>query len=413
MRVGYISRRRSYERGPLQRFSRRFGIVWTRHWDGRLGATDRMRGLRSVLETRSRGPTQDGVSATDYLNDDIWVAVGRFLPPRDAVKLAKAFRAGRDAWSHRWRGRSVEEIRAMFSEEFMSVKDKATVTLKVTMSRSNEEEIDCFAVGMTLGFMEHIHRISFVGAGVFGASAVGRALANGAMANLVELRLNANKIGDPGTTALCGALPCGAMANLQELWLNDNGAGDAGATSVAEALSKGAMANLRVLSLQNNEIGDAGLAQLADATCKSKGALALLRKLRLANNRIGDAGARALADAAALGAMARLESLRLDNNQIGDEGVSALAKVLAHGRLNCVAREKSPEGAGTKFEKSRLGWRCRHCRQTKSHHSKGAWAFCRAITTTGNLASSETDARLQIALLKTALRRRMSIHPHW
>ena len=63
----------------------------------------------------------------------------------------------------------------------------------------------------------------------------------------------------PGTW---DSVAIGAMANLRELELRDNEIGDAGITALAQACASGAMANLTVLHLLQNKITDDGFATL-------------------------------------------------------------------------------------------------------------------------------------------------------
>ena len=91
----------------------------------------------------------------------------------------------------------------------------------------------------------------------------------------------------------------------QGLALYNNKIGDAGVTALAKACAGGALAQLETLSLRDNQIGDAGIEALAKA-CAS-GALPQCTRLQLAGNQIGDAGIIALADACAMGAMAQLK----------------------------------------------------------------------------------------------------------
>jgi Ran GTPase-activating protein (RanGAP) involved in mRNA processing and transport len=126
----------------------------------------------------------------------------------------------------------------------------------------------------------------------------------------------------------------GALANVRELTLSGNAIGDAGCAALADAAGKGALANLKELHLYNNQIGDAGCAALADAA--GKGALPNLQTLELSGpdggrGGIGDAGLTALA--CAKGALANLTTLWLPHNQIGDEGMIKFSEALGKGAL--------------------------------------------------------------------------------
>ena len=65
-------------------------------------------------------------------------------------------------------------------------------------------------------------------------------------AQLRQLKLDGNQIGDKGLEALSGALATGAMPQLRELRLNNNKIGDAGVEALAKAAATGAMAQLLV-----------------------------------------------------------------------------------------------------------------------------------------------------------------------
>ena len=73
-------------------------------------------------------------------------------------------------------------------------------------------------------------------------------------------------------------------------------------------------AQLRQLKLDGNQIGDKGLEALSGAL--ATGAMPQLRELRLNNNKIGDAGVEALAKAAATGALPRLKEIWVDNKHM-------------------------------------------------------------------------------------------------
>ena len=52
------------------------------------------------------------------------------------------------------------------------------------------------------------------------------------------------------------AVASGALANLEQIYLEDNQIGDVGMSSLSEALAKGSMADLEVLGFDKNQIGD-------------------------------------------------------------------------------------------------------------------------------------------------------------
>jgi len=152
-----------------------------------------------------------------------------------------------------------------------------------------------------------------------GASAIGRALRQGAGARLERLDLTGNRIGDDGAKAVAGAMR--SAARLEGVALGGNGIGDVGAAAVASALG---LAGLASLSLERNRVGDAGAEALAAALPLAKG----LSELNLMQNAVGTRGALALASA--LERVARNGEPFLlgltKNPAIGEEGLEALAK---------------------------------------------------------------------------------------
>ena len=76
----------------------------------------------------------------------------------------------------------------------------------------------------------------------------------------------------------------GALANLEELYLHRNKIGDAGMGALAGACASGGLANLKILYLHRNKIGDDGITALADALESSSGALALCQRIVLSGS---------------------------------------------------------------------------------------------------------------------------------
>jgi uncharacterized protein (TIGR02996 family) len=114
--------------------------------------------------------------------------------------------------------------------------------------------------------------------------------------------------------AILAPLASPNLANLTQLVLFNNGLGDAGTRTLALAPL---LARLTALTLCCNEIGSAGLAALA-----SSPHLARLTHLDLDGNNIGSEGVQALACSSCLG---RLRSLNLAFNPIADAAALALA----------------------------------------------------------------------------------------
>ena len=150
-------------------------------------------------------------------------------------------------------------------------------------------------------------------------------------ANLNELHLHSNKIGDSGMTAIA-TCTSGDMGKLQKLYLGNNQIGDPGARALATAIGMGALKMLQVLGLSINQISDSGMAALASAVTVTDG-LANLEELYLYTNRIGDSGVKALACAIGTGTLANLEWVYISDNEIGNDGIQALAASVASGAL--------------------------------------------------------------------------------
>jgi hypothetical protein len=72
------------------------------------------------------------------------------------------------------------------------------------------------------------------------------------MANIVELWLDGNQIGDVGLTAFADAVRSGALASLTELDLASNNIGDAGVKDCSEAFSSGALPTLQFVFAGGN-----------------------------------------------------------------------------------------------------------------------------------------------------------------
>ena len=123
----------------------------------------------------------------------------------------------------------------------------------------------------------------------------------------------------------------GSMANLQELFLAGNQIGDAGMQAFADAIGKGSIGALEYLNLAVNEIGDAGLQALAGVI--GNGSMGALERLGLSSNQIGDAGLQSLAGAIGNGSLRALTYLDLEHNQIGDPGMIEFSRSIAIGSM--------------------------------------------------------------------------------
>ena len=75
------------------------------------------------------------------------------------------------------------------------------------------------------------------------------------LANLKQLRLNKNQIGDEGMKTFSGAITMGALANLEELSLMGNQIGDAGMIEFSRLITSGALASLQTLYVDDGPLG--------------------------------------------------------------------------------------------------------------------------------------------------------------
>jgi hypothetical protein len=133
------------------------------------------------------------------------------------------------------------------------------------------------------------------------------------LAQLTILRLD-----NVGMTHIAGdaIAETAQLANLTELYLHHDRLGDEGVTGVVWRACR--MFELRVLSLVGQQMGDVGAMSLSD--------LEGLRALYLDENRIKDAGMIAIAHARGLAGLERLGLY--GNKQIGPEGLGSLLRRL-------------------------------------------------------------------------------------
>src|SRR5690606_14509536 len=127
--------------------------------------------------------------------------------------------------------------------------------------------------------------------GIEGATAIGKALANGAPLKTLSLSYNPQTFSKKEAVL---ALAAGLAVNssLTALYLSHNQISDEGATTIASLLTSPS-SKLRVLDLSFNLIASAGGKALAEMTRSNPA----LRSLILNNTRIEGEGAKALADA--------------------------------------------------------------------------------------------------------------------
>lgn len=108
---------------------------------------------------------------------------------------------------------------------------------------------------------------------------------SGALAQLTELELHYNRIGDAGVTALASACAGGALAQLTRLELQSNLIGDAGVAALASACARGAVPKCKVnagkyIGLYGNPASEKAMQAVQDAI-KNRSIAARQRVLQL------------------------------------------------------------------------------------------------------------------------------------
>jgi hypothetical protein len=142
------------------------------------------------------------------------------------------------------------------------------------------------------------------------------------------------RVGLTDAAWLRGALlpPCRGVpaAQLQELYLYYNQIGNEGMTSFSAALVSGAMAQLEKLGLYKNWIGSEGM--VAFSTALASRALSQLTDLNLSDNGIGAKAMASFMKEIGYGAMAKVTSLNLNGSDVGAIE-SQLIAALAGGKM--------------------------------------------------------------------------------
>ena len=129
-----------------------------------------------------------------------------------------------------------------------------------------------------------LQQLNLCGCGIDDAGAV--ALAQVAMENLTHLRLSDNNISDQGIKSFASSINRGTLANLEELWLYCNSIGDLGIVSLSDAIAaEGAMTNLKTVYLQRNPFGDVGMQAFASAI--ASGSLVSLESIAVGKSHEG------------------------------------------------------------------------------------------------------------------------------
>lgn len=140
------------------------------------------------------------------------------------------------------------------------------------------------------------------------------------MAQLTELYLSRNRIGDLGFTSFSSAIGCEAtgssggtspsfnLKNLTKLSVNHNRVGDEGIKAFTCAIANGALPQLSVLRLEGNMISDDGIEFFSYIVGRHvPDCLRSVTKLYLHQHQMGDKGAKALATAITSGALSSLK----------------------------------------------------------------------------------------------------------
>ena len=162
-------------------------------------------------------------------------------------------------------------------------------------------------------------------------------------------------MGDQGCAALAGAAP--SLAQLDELWLSNNRIGDGGAAALFAALGAGALPTIGDLRLQYNELGDASQRGLTASLCT--GALGRAWYLGLSNNGFGDAALSELADAIAEGALPRLEFVTVEGGSTSaahEQRLHGTPRAHPSAAVTSAPRDEDGESqsGGTRHERTRL-----------------------------------------------------------
>lgn len=165
-----------------------------------------------------------------------------------------------------------------------------------------------------------------------GMNAFVTAINQGTLANLKNLSLSNNIIGDEGMNALSG-IGTDARASLTHLWLDNNLIGDDGMSDFSSWLTWSVdesiwLKKLTLLDLSDNEIGQTGMKEFSTALMSN--ALANLEVLELSNNRIDDVGVEYFCEAASqTGILSNLVELYLNRNPIRGSGMRDLSLLLS------------------------------------------------------------------------------------
>lgn len=156
------------------------------------------------------------------------------------------------------------------------------------------------------------------------------ALSRGALGSLTRLTLTWNAISTNGMVALCTALRAGAVPHLEWLFLNGNRIDDDGVRHLASVVgADGVLANLQQLWLHENEIGDAGILALCEKLIPTTHSpLSKLGTLSLDHNRMRRSGVAALTGAISAGALPRCKNIIVSDNPAGPTAQQEVTNIL-------------------------------------------------------------------------------------
>ena len=160
---------------------------------------------------------------------------------------------------------------------------------------------------------------------------------NGAFDNITSLKLDRNRIGNPGVASLCKVCAHGGWAKLELLDLSDNHISEDGLTALAHACAEGSFARLKTLHAGGNAVGDGGMLALSKTISLGGPSGPLMHRLLvlgLQSCKIADAGVQAFADAVRRGPhLASCEQLYMQYNAIDAAGMDAFEEAIVMGAL--------------------------------------------------------------------------------
>lgn len=186
-----------------------------------------------------------------------------------------------------------------------------------------------------------------------------KALADGALQDLLTLDLQYSRITDRNIVLLFNTLQSGCCRHLTAIYLCNNAMSVAGSSAMAACLSQGVFSDIRIIDLHHNLIFAGGIQKISQAFmnfhsrnlkeinisrchlanpgirffCQSINGCPLitLRSLRLYWNSITSGGIKHLALTLSLGILDSLEVLDISKNPIGAKGARMLTESIMRG----------------------------------------------------------------------------------